>query len=87
MTRTQRFFATCSRGTEEPLTAELRELGAEVEPTRGGVAFTGDLELGYRACLWSRVASRILLPLAMFPAPAGVALSQRGGPPGRGAFG
>jgi 23S rRNA (guanine2445-N2)-methyltransferase / 23S rRNA (guanine2069-N7)-methyltransferase len=35
---------------------------------RGGARFTGSLEDGYRACLWSRVANRILLPLAQFPA-------------------
>ena len=33
-----------------------------------GVAFSGELATGYRACLWSRLASRILLPLAEFDA-------------------
>ena len=63
------FFATCAPGTEDVLAEELRALGASaVEPTRGGVAFRGELETGYRACLWCRVASRILLPLATVPA-------------------
>jgi 23S rRNA (guanine2445-N2)-methyltransferase / 23S rRNA (guanine2069-N7)-methyltransferase len=35
---------------------------------RAGVSFSGPLEFAYRACLWSRVASRILLPLASFRA-------------------
>src|SRR6185295_14626444 len=35
---------------------------------RAGVFFAGPLELAYRACLWSRVANRILLPLASFRA-------------------
>lgn len=33
------------------------------------VLFEGTLETAYRACLWSRVASRILLPLKTFSAP------------------
>src|SRR6185295_5829746 len=34
------FFATASRGTEEALADELREIGIpSVEPRRGGVAF------------------------------------------------
>ena len=64
-----RFFCTASRGTEEVLAQELRELGLlPVEPGRGGVAFGSSLEHAYRACLWSRVASRVLLPLASFEA-------------------
>jgi len=51
------------------LADELRGLGAEaVEAHRGGVAFGGSLADGYRACLWSRVASRVLMPLARFAA-------------------
>jgi 23S rRNA (guanine2445-N2)-methyltransferase / 23S rRNA (guanine2069-N7)-methyltransferase len=69
MDSAQHFFATAAKGMEELLAAELRELGAgEVEQTRAGVGFTGKLEVAYRACLWSRTASRVLLPLARFPA-------------------
>jgi 23S rRNA (guanine2445-N2)-methyltransferase / 23S rRNA (guanine2069-N7)-methyltransferase len=54
---------------EELLEAELKSLGAiGLERVRAGVGFEGTLELALRACLWSRVASRILLPLARFPA-------------------
>ena len=68
-------FATVPRGLEQVLAEELRALGAErVRPARAGVAFAGDLELAYRACLWSGVASRVLLNLARFPAPDGDAL-------------
>ncbi len=64
-----RFFCTASRGTEEVLADELRELGiAPVVADRGGVACGSSLEDGYRACLWSRIASRVLLPLASFEA-------------------
>jgi 23S rRNA (guanine2445-N2)-methyltransferase / 23S rRNA (guanine2069-N7)-methyltransferase len=63
------FFATASRGTEDVLAAELEQLGiAPVQSTRAGAAFGGELIDGYRACLWSRVASRVLMPLASFDA-------------------
>ena len=69
------FFATTAKGMEELLAAELRDLDADaVEVGRAGVSFTGSLELAYRACLWSRVANRVLLPLASFPAPTPQAL-------------
>lgn len=59
-----RFFATASLGIEDLLAAELDAFGAtEIKPARAGVAFTGDLEVAYRACLWSRLASRVLLQL------------------------
>ena len=64
------FFATCAKALEPLVAAELRALGAgDVAETRAGVAFSGTLETGYRACLWSRIASRILLPLATVEAP------------------
>jgi 23S rRNA (guanine2069-N7)-methyltransferase / 23S rRNA (guanine2445-N2)-methyltransferase len=64
------FFATAPAGLEELLAAELSSLGAaEVRASHGGVAFSGPLAAGYRTCLWSRLASRILLPLTTFPAP------------------
>lgn len=64
------FFATTAKHLEPLLEAELRSFGAtKIQKVRAGVAFEGDLELAYRACLWSRVASRILLPLRTFPAP------------------
>lgn len=63
------FFATAPRGLEELLAAELSSLGLDsVRVRRGGVEFGGDLAAGYRACLWSRLANRILLPIARFSA-------------------
>jgi len=63
------FFATCPRSTEGLLLEELRSLGAvDAAETRAGVAFGGPLSLAYRACLWSRVASRVLLRIASFSA-------------------
>ena len=57
-------FATVPRGLESLLAGELRGLGAaHVKQVRAGVAFAGSLETAYRACLWSRLAGRVLLPL------------------------
>lgn len=62
------FLATAPAGFEPLLIAELSALGAnDPKPVRGGVRFHGSLELAYRACLWSRTASRVLLPLFEFP--------------------
>ena len=56
------FFATCPFGFEEALAGELRELRMHrVRPLNGGVSFTGKPQDAYRACLWSRCASRIML--------------------------
>jgi putative N6-adenine-specific DNA methylase len=58
----EQFFATCPRGLEALLGEELRELGAQaIAPTYGGVAFSGEYALCYRANLHSRLASRVLL--------------------------
>src|SRR3569623_771575 len=70
-----RFFATTPKGLESLLGAELTALGAtELRETRAGVAFVGTLALAYRACLWSRLANRVLLPLDNFAAPSPEAL-------------
>jgi 23S rRNA (guanine2445-N2)-methyltransferase / 23S rRNA (guanine2069-N7)-methyltransferase len=63
------FFATCPKGLEYLLRDELLALGAsEAHEALAGVRFEGTLETAYRACLWSRLASRILLPLVEFDA-------------------
>ena len=61
------FFATCPKNVEDLLAFELGALGAlSTKQTKAGVAFQGTMETGMAACLWSRVASRIFLPLAQF---------------------
>ena len=61
------FFATCPKGLENLLAVELTNLGAEqVRETVAGVHFKGELAIGYKACLWSRFASRIVLVLSEF---------------------
>jgi 23S rRNA (guanine2445-N2)-methyltransferase / 23S rRNA (guanine2069-N7)-methyltransferase len=70
MLRRVQLFATTAKGLEPLLVDELRALPcATVEERRAGAMFEGDLATAYRACLWSRIANRILLPLASFPAP------------------
>ena len=61
------FFATTPKAMEDILASELRELGAgQVKTTVAGVYFEGDLGTAYRVCLWSRIASRVLLQLSNF---------------------
>jgi 23S rRNA (guanine2445-N2)-methyltransferase / 23S rRNA (guanine2069-N7)-methyltransferase len=63
------FFATTALGMEDLLLEEIQNLGGkELQKKKAGVSFKGTLEIGYKACLWSRIANRILLPLSTFPA-------------------
>ncbi len=56
-----KYFAICPRGLEELLSQELTALGAQyLRSTHGGVHFSGDWALCYRANLESRIATRIL---------------------------
>jgi 23S rRNA (guanine2445-N2)-methyltransferase / 23S rRNA (guanine2069-N7)-methyltransferase len=72
-----RFFAVAPRGTERVLSDELRAHGVvAVEEQRGGVAFGRQLGDAYLACLWSRVASRVLFPLHSFEAPDAATLYE-----------
>ncbi len=64
---TYQLFATTPKAMETILTDELQALGVNnIKATMAGVAFQGDLETAYRACLWSRTANRILLVLSSF---------------------
>ncbi|OQW42796.1 MAG: 23S rRNA (guanine(2445)-N(2))/(guanine(2069)-N(7))-methyltransferase [Proteobacteria bacterium SG_bin4] len=60
-------FATTPKAMEDILAAEIRALGGlQVQPKMAGVLFQGDLALAYKACLWLRTASRVLLLLHSF---------------------
>jgi len=62
----QNFTAICPKGLESILVLEMQNLGAEsVKESFGSVSFEGELEIAYKACLWSRLANRILMPLAV----------------------
>ena len=66
----RRFFASTPRGLADLLAGELPAFGAlDVREGRGGVSFSGTLEVAYRACLESRIASRVYLPLLTLEAP------------------
>ncbi len=61
------FFATCAKGVEDLLQKELEQLAIpQTKIHTGGISFSGKVEDAYKACLWSRVASRILLQLKEF---------------------
>ncbi len=66
-----RFVATCGAGLENLVREEVVSFGGrEVTSTPGAVHWQAPtLESAYRACLWSRFASRILFQLARFEAP------------------
>ncbi|MFT3838787.1 MAG: THUMP domain-containing protein [Myxococcaceae bacterium] len=58
-------FATCSKGTEELLADELKELGAQrVKQDRGGVRFSANPLESLRVLFHTRIAMRLLWPLA-----------------------
>ncbi|MDU2729120.1 MULTISPECIES: bifunctional 23S rRNA (guanine(2069)-N(7))-methyltransferase RlmK/23S rRNA (guanine(2445)-N(2))-methyltransferase RlmL [Pantoea] len=60
-------FASTARGLEELLKSELDALGAQdLQVVQGGVHFEADDRTMYQSLLWSRLASRILLPLGEF---------------------
>lgn len=60
-------FATCSKGIEDLLAQECAQSGfTHVEADQGGVHLTGTLKQAYHLCLWSRLASRVLLQLSRF---------------------
>ncbi len=58
------FSAPCPGGFEQALGVELKALGcARVRPLTGSVSFVGSAADAMRACLWSRLASRVTLIL------------------------
>ena len=64
VSRVPRYFAPCPRGLEAALAQELTGIGAgDLLAVPGGVSFSGDLAVGYRANLESRLASRVLRAL------------------------
>jgi len=62
-----RFFASCGKGLEYLLVDELIALGcAHATATTAGANVEGTLADAQRAVMWSRLASRILWPIAEF---------------------
>lgn len=62
---TYEFFATCAAGFEQLLAGEISNLSiTNARPLRGQVAFSGTIEDAYRVCMWSRIASSVVVILA-----------------------
>ncbi len=58
------WIATAPVGAASVLAEELAQLGAsDIRERSHDVRFQGVLEVGYRTCLWSRTATRVLLSL------------------------
>jgi len=61
------FINTCAAGLEPLVEHEITGWGGSVaERRRGAVHWSGDLEHGYQACLWSRFSSRVIMVLKRF---------------------
>jgi putative N6-adenine-specific DNA methylase len=68
--RTKQFFAQIADGIKEPGAQELSELGARnISPAYGGIYFDAHKETLYQINYSTRLASRILAPLASFHCP------------------
>jgi len=77
MKKSLTFFAVAPKGVESLLLEEIETLGGEgAKVSRSGVFFQGELEIGYRACLWLRTANRVLLRLTRFRAETPEALYE-----------
>lgn len=71
-------IVTCADGLESCLQGELAALGlADIRRDRGALRVAASLEQAYRICLWSRVASRVLLPLFTAPGDTPEALYEK----------
>ncbi len=65
-----KFFVSCAKGLEYLLADELTALGAtRATATIAGVNVEGELIDAQRAVLWSRLASRVLWPIADYDCP------------------
>jgi len=63
------WIATAPVGAASVLAEELKQFGAEdIRERSHDVKFQGTLEVGYRTCLWSRTATRVLLSLGSIDA-------------------
>lgn len=73
----RQLFVTTPAGAADLAAQELRDTGVTVlREVRAGVECAATLEQAYELCLWSRVATRILLPLATFAAATPEALYE-----------
>lgn len=69
--RLNTYWVTCADGLENLLAEELKDIlvptgGSVTDKKPGRIVVSGTLEAAYRICLWSRLASRVLLPIHHF---------------------
>lgn len=68
MIKEYELIAGCASGLEGLVGEEVASFGGrEINCATGVVTWRGNLESGYRCCLWSRFASRVYLQLVRFP--------------------
>jgi 23S rRNA (guanine2445-N2)-methyltransferase / 23S rRNA (guanine2069-N7)-methyltransferase len=74
----QRYWvATAPVGAASVLAEELGQFGAsDIRERSHDVRFQGTLEVGYRACLWSRTATRVFLSLGSVEAKSATGLLE-----------
>jgi len=71
------WIATAPVGAASVLAEELAQFGAEdIRERSHDVKFQGTLEVGYRACLWSRTATRVYLSLGSIDATSSKSLYE-----------
>ena len=62
--RLSTYWVTCADGLETLLQEEMEGLGIQnIERLPGRLIFQGNQENAYRVCMWSRLASRVLMPI------------------------
>ena len=62
--RLSTYWVTCADGLETLLQEEMEGLGIQnIERLPGRLIFQGNQENAYRVCMWSRLASRVLMPV------------------------
>ncbi len=78
MSKQYKMDASCTLGLERLVAEEIHTFGGkEITSAKGVVTWLGNLESGYRACLWSRFSSRIFLQFAEFEVQDNECLYQR----------
>jgi 23S rRNA (guanine2445-N2)-methyltransferase / 23S rRNA (guanine2069-N7)-methyltransferase len=71
------WIATAPVGAASVLAEELAQFGAEdIRERSHDVKFQGTLEVGYRTCLWSRTATRVLLSFGSIDASSSKAVYE-----------
>lgn len=71
------WIATAPVGAASVLAEELAQFGAhDIRERSHDVKFQGTLEVGYRACLWSRTATRVYLSLGSIDASSSKAVYE-----------